>query len=85
MNSIGSLKKNEIRLNFALVRILLFYLYRRRLEVSGLPIHPAEILTFANYLRILVLRTPKGYITYPATAENETQTEDADLSAIHLN
>ncbi|GFY53875.1 uncharacterized protein TNIN_19291 [Trichonephila inaurata madagascariensis] len=68
-----------ILLMVALVRILLFYLYRRRLEVSGVPLHPAEILTFANYLRILVFHTPKGYITETATTDNETQTEDIAL------
>ncbi|GFR24769.1 hypothetical protein TNCT_674241 [Trichonephila clavata] len=44
-----------------LARILRFYLYRRSLEKSGVPIDPNETLSFANYMRILLFRSPEGY------------------------
>ncbi|GFR24757.1 hypothetical protein TNCT_674211 [Trichonephila clavata] len=63
-----------------LIRIFRFYLLRRDVMASGLVIDPDVFLSLANYLRILVFLSPKGYPIYDVISENEVQTERDDVS-----
>ncbi|GFV69265.1 hypothetical protein TNCV_3861871 [Trichonephila clavipes] len=65
-----------------LVRILCFYLYRRRLEASGLPIDPIETLSFANYMRMLVFLSPKGIVLHDGSIVDLYQGEKEEIDSL---
>ncbi|GFY53878.1 hypothetical protein TNIN_19321 [Trichonephila inaurata madagascariensis] len=61
-----------------LYRILRFYLFRRHLEASDLPVDPDESLSVSSYMRILAFQAPEDDST-DQESKDGTEPENDDF------